>query len=267
MKKILLLAGLAVCAIWPAFASLPLTESTFTEIIKVANVVNAANKAEAPAHTNEVFRAPDLVRTGDASRIEMTAPDKTITRVGANTVFTFAPGGRDILLQRGSILFHSPAGVGGGSVNYRGTSAAVLGTTMICVVLPDGRFKILDLEGNVKVTLRNNVSVTLKSGEMVIVTTSGDEFLSMETFHIREVVAQLVLIVGFFDSLSSLALIEDAAREQDAKIADGVLNILVPFYQAVFGLEIIYRPVNPGIPIHPPETPDRTIVPVSPDQA
>ena len=73
----------------------------------------------------------------------MTAPDQTITRVGANTVFTFEAGERSIRLESGSILFHPPAGVGGGTVRYRGTAAAVLGTTMICAVLPDGSFKIL----------------------------------------------------------------------------------------------------------------------------
>ena len=99
----MLLSVVISCAITTASAAVPLTESTFTEIIRQANVVNAADKSTTPAQVNEVFKAPDLVRTGTASRIEMTAPDKTITRVGANTVFTFEPGGRDILLQRGSV--------------------------------------------------------------------------------------------------------------------------------------------------------------------
>lgn len=264
MKKTLLLVALALCTALPALATLPLTESTFTEIIRVANVINATNKNVSPAQTNEIFRAPDLVRTGDGSRIEMTAPDKTVTRVGANTVFTFAPGGRDIILERGSVLFHAPKGVGGGSVNYRGTSAAVLGTTMICVVLQDGRFKVMDLEGGVTVTLRNGISVTLHAGQMVVVTSDGDSFGVTQNFRIADVITRLLLVVGFDDVLSSLPLIEDAAVIQDAQIINGALTV-EPFMPTVVGLDIIFRPVDPGIPILPPETPDRTIVPVSPD--
>jgi hypothetical protein len=264
MKKTFLLVALVSFIALPALATLPLTESTFTEIIRMANVINATNKNVSPAQTNEVFRAPDLVRTGDGSRIELTAPDKTITRVGANTVFTFAPGGRDILLEHGSILFHAPKGAGGGSVNYRGTSAAVLGTTMICVVLKDGRFKIMDLEGGVKVTLRNGISVTLHSGQMVVVTSSGDSFGDTQNFRIMYVITRLLLVVGFGDVLSSLPLIEDAAQIQEMQIKDGTLTV-EPFMPTVVGLDIIFRPVDPGIPLLPPETPDRTIVPESPD--
>ena len=116
MQTRLLSAALFLCAGLSALAATSLTESTFTEIIREANVVAAADKSVAPAKTNEVFRVPDLVRTGSASRLEMTAPDQTITRVGANTVFTFAPEGRDIVLERGSVLFHPPEGGGGGAI-------------------------------------------------------------------------------------------------------------------------------------------------------
>ena len=134
MKTNFLLAVLVVGACGSVWSATPLTESTFTEIIREANVVAATSKSTTPAVTNMIFHAPDLVRTGPASRVEMTAPDQTITRVGANTVFTFEPGGRNIQLEKGSVLFHPPTGVGGGTVKYRGTAAAVLGTTMVCVV-------------------------------------------------------------------------------------------------------------------------------------
>jgi hypothetical protein len=145
MKKLFLLAPFFVCAGVRTFAATSLTESTFTEIIREANVVAAADKSVRPAVTNGVFRVPDLVRTGPASRVEMTAPDQTITRIGANTVFTFEPGERNIRMEKGSILFHAPAGAGGGTIKYHGTVAAVLGTTMLCAVMPDGRFKVLEL--------------------------------------------------------------------------------------------------------------------------
>jgi len=241
MNKTFLLSGLVIFAGIPAFAALSLTESTFTEIIRSANVVTAANKAVAPARTNEVFRAPDLVRTGPASRVELTAPDQTITRVGANTVFTFAPGGRDILLEQGSVLFHSPAGAGGGAIKHHGTAAAVLGTTEIGAILPDGSFKILDLEGKVRVTLKNGLSIDLEPGQMVIVSPDGDKFSPLMNFNLGQLVPHLLLVVGFSEPLSSLPLIEAAIQKQNQAIADGKLRDLVSLQTAFFGLDIIHR--------------------------
>lgn len=263
MKTISLSLGLAFSLTLPGFSATPLTESTFTEIIREAKVVAAADKSVLTARTNMVFHAPDRVRTGNASRVEMTAPDHTITRIGANTIFTFAEGGRNIELEKGSILFHSPAGAGGGSIQYRGTSAAVLGTTMICAVLPDGSFKILDLEGKVKVTLRDGTAILLKAGQMVIVPPDGKEFRDVEYFNLGNAITRLALIAGFSQPLSSLPLIVAAAQEQHGEVDAGTVKYFVTPNQAEFGLDVVLRFKPPGLP-QPPETPDHTMLPVSP---
>ena len=263
MKTFSLLAGLAVCTRVSALAVTPLTESTFTEIIRTADVLAAANKSVTPAVTNTVFKVPDLVRTGPASRVEMTAPDQTITRVGANTVFTFEPGGRNILLEKGSVLFHPPAGVGGGTVRYRGTAAAVLGTTMVCVVLPDGSFKILDLEGHVQVTLKNNAHILLEAGQMVIVSPDGNEFSAIMVFNLEQLVSRLLLVTGFSNPLSSLPFITTAIQLQNDQILAGTLPNLVSFLTASLGLDIM--PVR-RLPPWMVNAPDRTQVYVSPTQ-
>src|ERR1017187_316458 len=126
MKKRFLLAGLVLGG-GLAVQAMSLTESTFTEVIKDVNVVSQATKAAQPARVKDIVKAPDLVRTGPDSRAELTAPDQTITRIGANAVFSFEPAGRKIDLQQGSILFHSPSGKGGGGGaghdDYRGGHA------------------------------------------------------------------------------------------------------------------------------------------------
>ena len=259
MKTGLILAVITSCAGVPALAALPLTESTFTEIVRQANVVSAADKSTKVARTNEVFKAPDLVRTGTASRLEMTAPDQTITRVGANTVFTFAPGGRDILLERGSILFYAPAGVGGGAIINHGTAAAVLGTTEIGAILPDGSFKILDLEGKVKVTLKNLLSIELKSGQMVIVSPDGNTFGPVLNFNLGRLLPHLLLVVGFSDPLSSLPLIQAAIQVQDQEIAGGGLDHLAPLLVAEYGLDL-----TPGSEPQPWNLPTQPQIRISP---
>jgi hypothetical protein len=234
----LILATLAVCVGVRAFAALPLTESTFTEIIKQANVVAAADKSVSPAKVNEVFRVPDLVRTGPESRLEMTAPDKTITRVGENSVFTFEPGGRNILIDKGSVLFHPPAGVGGGLVQHDGTTAAVLGTTMVCSVMPDGSFKIMLLEGNAMVMLENGKSIEVDAGQMVVVPPDGESFGPVTDVNLAEVVPHLQLVNGFSNPLSSMPLIQTAIQTQQQQLkADHPFNF-APLDSVLGGLDI-----------------------------
>jgi hypothetical protein len=261
-----LLAGLVVGVSAAAFAAAPLTESTFTEIVQDVNVVAAANKIATPARKNAIFKAPDLVRTGPDSRVEMTAPDQTITRIGANTVFTFESGERNIRLERGSLLFHSPAGKGGGTIKYHGTAAAVLGTTLICAVLPDGSFKTLVLEGQGMVTLANGRSITLNAGEMVIVRPDGNEFGQVMIFNLARLVSRLLLVVGFSHPLSSLPLIAAAIQLQNEQIAAGKVDHLTPWQVAAKGLDII---AGESESINSPEFLnflDHTRTPVSPSR-
>ena len=222
MKTKLLLAGL-LCACAPAFA-VPLTESTFTEIVKEVNVVAATTKAAQPASVSEIVKAPDLVRTGPESRAELTAQDQTITRVGANTVFSFEPTGRDINLEKGNVLFHSPAGKGGGSIRSGGAAAAVLGTTLIVSSTGTGGFKVILLEGKGKVTLPNGKSATLKAGQLVFVLPGQTAFGPVLEINLGKLVAGSQLIHGFSNPLPSLSLIQNAIDDQNKKLKKGGLK-------------------------------------------
>lgn len=258
-----LLTGLIVGASAVAFAAAPLTESIFTEIVQDVNVVAAANQSVTPARKDARFKAPDLVRTGPASRVEMTASDQTITRIGANTVFTFESGERNLRLEKGSLLFSSPAGKGGGTIKYRGTAAAVLGTTLICTVLPDGSFKTLVLEGQGQVTLANGRSVTLNAGEMVIVRPDGNDFGPVEIFNLESLMSRLLLVTGFSHPLASRPLITAAMERQNAQIAAGKLKSVTSWRVVGKGLDLVGG--NANLPaflnIH-----DRGREPVSPSQ-
>ncbi len=247
-----------------ARADAPLTESVFTEIINDAKVVTASTQAASPAKTNQLFKAPDLVRTGPASRVELTAADATITRIGANTVFTFEPTGRSIYLERGSVLFHTPAGKGGGAIKHGGASAAVLGTTIIGAILADGSFKIMVLEGQCLVTLRNGATLTLNAGQFVVIPPDGNSFGGGAlTFNIQQLVSRLLLIQGFSNPLPSMPLINDAIQQQNAAIANGTAGPFAPFNVVAAGLDLTggTPPPNGG---NPSMFINHTLEPVSP---
>jgi len=214
----LLAAWLALCA--AAAPAAPLSESTVTEIVRDVNVVVTATKSAQPAAVNAVVRAPDLVRTAAESRAELTAPDQTITRIGANTVFSFEGGGRTINLQQGSLLFHSPKGKGGGTIKSGGASAAVLGTTLLVAATVQGAFKVIVIEGRGRVTPRKGRPVTLDAGEMVYVLPTG-ELSGVLKLHLSRLVAGSLLVNGFERPLPSMPAIQAAVTRQERDIARG----------------------------------------------
>jgi hypothetical protein len=86
----------------------------------VRDVKVLPEEAEArPAAMNDKVGAGEAVRTGDASRSELTFPDLTISRLGANTIYSFNRAGRDVSLTNGSILLRVPKGSGGGQHSDR----------------------------------------------------------------------------------------------------------------------------------------------------
>ena len=221
--KTKLLPVFALASLIPTLHAAPLTESTFTEVINQVMVVAGPDKSATPAHTNELFKAPDRLRTGAASRAELTAPDHTITRVGANTVFSFEAVGRNLDLEQGSVLFHSPKGQGGGTIKSAGVAAAVLGTTLIVSATADGGLKTILLEGKGRVTLPNGKSVKLKAGQLVYVLPGGKTFSPVLDINLENLVEHSLLVQGFADKLPSLPLIEQAIARQNSELAAGNL--------------------------------------------
>ena len=219
MKTNLLICTALALVNFSAVAA-PLTENTFTEIIREVNTLSTAGNPTT-AKLNDFLKSPDRVRTGPESRAELTAADNTLTRVGANTVFSFSDSGRTLNLEQGSLLFHSPKGNGGGTIKSGGASAAVLGTTLIASATTDGGFKVILLEGSGTVTLSNGKTVKLKAGQMVFVAPGGTEFSSVLNINLQTLVHGSLLVNGFNHPLPSAPLIEDAVRKQNSMIALG----------------------------------------------
>ena len=80
MKTRFLLAAVFAGGSLALHAAEPLTQSTFTEVVKDVNVVAASTKAAQAATINAVVKAPDMVRTGPESRAELTAPERLSRR-------------------------------------------------------------------------------------------------------------------------------------------------------------------------------------------
>jgi hypothetical protein len=205
----------------PCLPGATLDRSTFTEVVNRVSIIDSSTRKTRAAHERDVFAAPDVLRTGSDSRAEMIAEDHTVTRVGANTIFSFSPHSREIELERGAILFQSPTGKGGGAVRTHAASAAVLGTTMIVTAMPKGAMKVLLVEGTGRVTTSFGEKHTLRAGQMIIV--EAQRCSAVMDFRLRDEVMHARLIRGFRLQLPSEQKILRAERAQQQAIDRGRL--------------------------------------------
>src|SRR5438105_1848632 len=75
-------------------------EAHVTQVIRDVRLL-ASKAASRPASINDNVREGTAVRTGSESRAELTFTDQTLTRLGANTVFSLGRGARDFNLSSG----------------------------------------------------------------------------------------------------------------------------------------------------------------------
>ena len=183
------------------------------------------SKKKVRPKVNDVFGVPEILITGDASRAEMLASDGTVTRVGANTVFHFSANQREVNIEKGTLLFHSPTGKGGGVIKATGATAAVIGTSIIVSATKNGGFKLLVLEGKAKATLPNGKSVGIGAGQLTFVMPGSREFGPVVNFRLRDQVAGSNLVKGFKQPLASLPKIAEAVATQEQKIATGRIEV------------------------------------------
>jgi hypothetical protein len=133
----------------------------------------------------------------------------------------------EINLERGSVLFHSPTGHGGGVIKSGGAAATVSGTTLIVATTPvknpadKNGFKVILLEGHGRVTLGNGRHCSLRAGEMVFVLPGHNKFGPVLTINLSKLIAGSALVNGFSHQLVSLPLIETAIHHQERWLRNG----------------------------------------------
>jgi hypothetical protein len=203
-------------AVDPAFDGLKITE-----VVNQVSILDQSSRRSKPARQSEFFQASSLLSTGPVSRAELVSSDGTIARVGANTLFTISPEKREVSLDRGSILFNSPKGRGGGVIKSPGASAAVIGTSIVVTATQNGGFKLLVLEGKAQATLPSGATSLLSAGQMTFILPGGKTFGPLISFRLKDQVGGSALIKGFKSTLPSIDKITASIASQEHKIAAG----------------------------------------------
>lgn len=202
--------------------SAPIRNLVFTEVIKDVMVLDAATKQEKPAKVGDTLVPPNVLKTGPDSRAELVAEDQTVTRIGSNTVFSVEAESRDVNISKGSVLFHSPKGKGGGTIKSAGATASVLGTTLIVGANQDAGFKVMLLEGKGEVKAPGSSAVKVGAGQLSFAMPGQKPSVPLN-FELKGQVGSSKLVNGFSKPVASIAKINAAIDKQQAKIANGDL--------------------------------------------
>lgn len=222
MLKTSVCAGVALSllSLQHSFAG-PLTSAEVTKIINRVAVIDPAS-GERPALIRDVIKDDLGVQTAEKSRSELLFQDNTLTRLGAETFFSFKTGTRDMTLEKGSMLLQVPKGLGGAKIHTAAVTAAITGTTIMMEYVPGRYIKVLVLEGSLRLSRNGKFgdSLVLRPGKMVIMRPDAKRIPDPVDVDIKHVVKTSTL-VNFPDSapLPSMALIQAAIDVQSQSVA------------------------------------------------
>src|SRR5437764_8101599 len=125
--------------------------------------------AARPAAINDKVDDGTALRTGKDSRSELTFADLTITRLGANTIFSFNKAGRSIRLESGAILVYARKNSGGAEISSKAVSVGITGTTVIFESRADSYDRLIVLEGDARFSLNNfpDQTTDVRAGQLL----------------------------------------------------------------------------------------------------
>ncbi|HEY2170724.1 MAG TPA: FecR family protein, partial [Candidatus Angelobacter sp.] len=229
-----------------------------------------------PAAVNDTVTQQMGVRTGMESRAELTFTDLTITRLGANTIFSLKRGARELDLTSGAILLEVPPDKAPVKVSTVAVTAAVTGGTALLATGPPTKFMVLEGIGTFYPTGHPERAMTVHSGEMMMMTADG-RMTKPEKFDVKLVVETSRLIQDF-PPLENLPLILAVMNQQLAaqqlagttsqRLARNLVDVIGTTDQNVNANPVVLvststpNPTPPITPTPPPVSP--TPPPITP---
>jgi len=204
------------------------TEFKDAEITTLKNIVeHDAGQGAAPAKMSEKISENSKVTTAAASMAEFTFGDSSITRIGANSVFSFQSKERLVKLDKGTALIHATPGNGGATVDCGGVTAAVSGSTFMASRSATGGavFVLLESSGSLKVTTLGGQTVTILPGQAASAGTGPKSAIQVFDVDVKKVMETTPLVSGFKE-LPSQAEINVVSEKQQAMIREGKIEVL-----------------------------------------
>ena len=200
--------GIVTCAfVGSTLNAAPLESAVISKKINEVNVSEKSAAAKAAASGQKIGKS-STVLTGRDSRAELSFPDQTITRIGANSIFRFTSGTRDMAIDKGSFLLQVPKNAGGATIRTATITAVITGTTTMMEYSPGQWVKFICLEGEAELTNKFGKKMIIRPGMMVVMNPEAEEFPAPVFVNLQKLVASSLLTDSkVFGSLSEDATI------------------------------------------------------------
>ena len=224
----------STCFLFAIAASLPAAQLESAKVTVAVNKVQIAPSGQSPkpAGVGDVLAGKATLETGESSRAELTFNDQTIARIGANSVFSFFRGTRELELNQGVIFMQVPKNAGGATIQTAAVTAAITGTTIAIEYSKakgkaHGAVKILVLEGTLRVYLKSRPgeSILLTAGQMIDLDPDATSLPEPKIFDIERLVRTSKLLGEPFAPLASMPLISQSIASQEAEKKKGTLIV------------------------------------------
>src|SRR6266571_2349610 len=171
-----------------------------------------------PAAINDEVNDGTALRTGNDSRSELTFADLTITRLGANTIFSVNKAGRSVRLNSGSILLYARKNSGAAEISTKAVSVGITGTTVIFESKLASYDRLIVLEGDARFSLNDypDQSTEVRAGQLLNVKAGAKKLPKPGKVDLARIVRTHPLIKNF-PPLPSLDLILAATQNPISK--------------------------------------------------
>jgi len=215
--RFIFLSSFLILTGWPGASAVGETAKGDARVTQLIHEVSLLppNAAPRPAVRNETVAETISVKTGGNSRAELTFADQTITRLGANTLYSFKNAGRRVELNSGSTLLRVPKDSRGAAIISSAVTIGITGTTVIFESIRGGASRLTVLEGTARLTLvrARDQQREVAAGQSFEVAAGAVRLPDPKQIDLAALMKTSPLIVGF-RPLPSQNLINNAIRQQ-----------------------------------------------------
>ncbi len=197
--------------------------ASFVSFLK-NNVYTVENTNKVFAVLNDKVESDTQIGTGEQSMCELSLDDKSITRIGANSIFSFVEKERLVKCDKGTFLVSKDPETETMTVATGSVTAAVNGSTVVFDVRDDAtHIAVAETTTGVVVTDKNGKSITLQSGEGISATPNGITSSSPKSVDVKDLTSSSPLFTEKgLAPLANDALIKGVASAQETAKAQGI---------------------------------------------
>jgi len=197
--------------------------ASFVSFLK-NNVYRVENTNKVSAVLNDKIESNTQVGTGEQSMCELSLDDKSVTRIGANAIFSFTEQERLIKCDKGTFLVSKDPETETITVTTGSVTAAISGSTVVLDVKDDAtHIAVAETTKGVIVTDKNSKSITLQSGEGISATPNGMTSSSPKSVDVKDLTSSSPLFTEKgLPPLANDALIKGVASAQETAKAQGM---------------------------------------------